>query len=409
MKAIFNDASTTSLPLPAPSTVVKKALSNGLHVLHKTLCNDKAFTGVAMKLLQLLITLKAKEKSFTKFNDASYLPQSVRFKGDLKASKRITSSDEFVNLKDNMEAEVKAFQVSMSGYMNNSALLELPALKREALERTTKFADLMVKQKLLASGACRVHSRSSELTVRVFDNVEIEGGIGIPELRFGHDDTGVSHALGLDAVPNTQPDPILTEEMVMVTEVRKALKNTISQALLEFDNGEKENRLSQKTKEIILQEITVTVTDATTDKLNGDDVMIPDTDTGLQDLFSHFLIDHENKNHKNSVKGDRGAKDGKGASIKSQMQKTMESPNLLSKNQRKKQAAKRKKQQALDAAGSNFKFCKSQEKKENKEEFKQQKIAPKRDAEIHSRVESKIRNMYGYVPDIRQCNFVLSP
>ena len=43
--------------------------------LHETLRNDKAFTtGVAMKLLQLLITLRAKEKSFVKFDDASYLP-----------------------------------------------------------------------------------------------------------------------------------------------------------------------------------------------------------------------------------------------------------------------------------------------------------------------------------------------
>ena len=361
-KVTFKDASTTSSPLPAPSTVAKKALSNGLHALHETLCNDKAFTGVAMKLLQLLITLRAKEKSFTKFDDASYLPQSVRFKVDLKASKRITLSDEFVILKDNMEAEVKTFQVAMSGYMKKSALLELKALRREALERTAKFADLMIKQKLLASGACRVHSRSSELTVRVFDAVEISFGIGIPELRFGHNDTGVSNANGLDAVPNTQPDPILGEEMIMVTEVRHALKNTISQALLEFDNREKENRLFQKTKEIILQEVTETVADATADELNGDDVTIPDTVTGLQDLFSQFLIDHENKKHKNSVKGDRGAKDGKGASIKNQIQNTTESPNLLSKNQRKKHAAKRKKQQALGAAGSDSAKAKRRKK-----------------------------------------------
>ena len=254
-KVTFKDASTTSSPLPAPSTVAKKALSNGLHALHETLRDHKAFTGVAMKLLQLLITLRAKEKPFDKFNDASYLPQSVRFKVDLKASKRITSSEEFVTLKERMEAEVKAFQVSMSGYMKESSLLELSALRRKALERTAKFADLMVKQKLLANGACRVHSQSSELTVKVFDDVEIEGGEGIPELRFGHDDNEVCHVLGLDPVPHSQPEPILDKEMEMVMEVQQALKNTISRALLEYDNREKENRLSQKTKEIILQEI----------------------------------------------------------------------------------------------------------------------------------------------------------
>ena len=361
-KDTSNDASTTSSPLPAPSTAAKKALSNGLHALHETLRNDKAFTGVAMKLLQLLISLRAKEKSFIKFDDASYLPQSVRFKVDLKASKRISSSDEFVTLKDNMEEEVKTFQLAMSGYMKQSALLELTALKREALERTAKFADLMVKQKLLADGACRVHSRSNELTVRVFDTVEIEGGATITELRFGHDDTAVSNANGLDAVPTTQPEPISNKEMDMIMEVRQALKNTISKALLEFDNREKENRLFQKTKEIILQEVTETVADATADELNGDDVMIPDTVTGLQDLFSQFLIDHENKKHKKPVKGDRGAKDGKGASIKNQMKKSTESPNPLSKNQRRKQAAKRKKQQALDAAGSDFAKAKRRKK-----------------------------------------------
>ena len=220
----------------------------------------------------------------------------------------------------------------------------------------------MVKQKLLASGACRV-SRSSELTVRVFDDVEIEGGVGIPELRFGHDDIGVCHVLGLDPVPHSQPEPILDKEKEMVMEVRQALKNTISRALLEYDNREKENRLSQKTKEIILQEITETVADATADELNGDNVMIPgDTVTGLQDLFSQFLIDHENKKHKNSVKGDRGAKDGKGASIKNQMQKSTEFPNHLSKKQRRKQAAKRKKQQSLDAAGSDSAKAKRRKK-----------------------------------------------
>ena len=247
-KVTFKDASTTSSPLPAPSTVAKKALSNGLHALHETLRDHKAFTGVAMKFLQLLITLRAKEKPFDKFNDASYLPQSVRFKVDLKASKSVT-------LKERMEAEVKAFQVSMSDYMKESSLLEISALRRKALERTAKFADLMVKQKLLANGACRVHSQSSELTVKVFDDVEIEGGEGIPELRFGHDDNEVCHVLGLDPVPHSQPEPILDKETEMVMEVQQALKNTISRALLEYDNREKENRLSQKTKEIILQEI----------------------------------------------------------------------------------------------------------------------------------------------------------
>ena len=102
--------------------------------------------------------------------------------------------------------------------------------------------------------------------------------------------------------------------------------------------------------------------------MNGDDVTIPDTVTGLQDLFSQFLIDHENKKHKNSVKGDRGAKDaGKGASIKNQIPKSTESPNHLSKNQRRKQAAKRKKQQVLNAARSDSAKAKRRKKtKKNK-------------------------------------------
>ena len=70
-----------------------------------------------MQILQLLIILRAIEKLFDKFNDDSYLPQYVGF----KVNKRITSSDEFVNFKEQMEEEVKAFQVSMSrlreGYM----------------------------------------------------------------------------------------------------------------------------------------------------------------------------------------------------------------------------------------------------------------------------------------------------
>ena len=105
----------------------------------------------------------------------------------------------------------------------------------------------------------------------MFDNVEIEGGEAIPELRFGHNDNEVCYVLGLNPAPHSQLAPILDTEKEMVKEVRQALTNTISRALLEYDNREKENRLSQKTKEIVLQEITETVTDATADELNGDD------------------------------------------------------------------------------------------------------------------------------------------
>ena len=106
------------------------------------------------------------------------------------------------------------------------SLLELPALKHEATERTAKFTDLIVKHKLLTNGACRVHLQSSELTVKVFDNVEIEGGADISELCFGHDDIEVCYALGLDPVPHSQLAPLLDEEKEMVQEVQQALKNT---------------------------------------------------------------------------------------------------------------------------------------------------------------------------------------
>ena len=138
----------------------------------------------------------------------------------------------------------------------------------------------------------------------------------------------------------------------------EALKNTHSRALLEYDNREKENRLSENERDHF-----------TRDHGNRHgcnrwwvEWWWWDTVTGLKELFSQLLIDHENKIHKNSVKGGRGAKDGKGASIKNQIPKSTESPNHLSKNQRRKQAAKRKKQQSLDAAGSDSAKAKRRKK-----------------------------------------------
>ena len=167
MRNVSLNPSKTPSEQTTPSLLAKKTLSEGLQVLHPQLCDNEVIVGKAAKLLQLFFTSKAKEQSMKKFDDDTYLPKSCRFKGELKGSARIHDMDAFKELSEKSHKDILAFQNVMKNHMKNSANLELKALRMKIMEKSTRFTDLITKQKLFNNkNACRVHDESNELRIK---------------------------------------------------------------------------------------------------------------------------------------------------------------------------------------------------------------------------------------------------
>jgi hypothetical protein len=373
-KVRIEDTSTTPPTAQAsPSNLALAALFNGLQALHQHLRDNEVFTGLAEKTLQLFFMHESKVKSAKKFGDETYLPQSCRVKVNLRGTQRIFKTDEFKELQEEAEADIKAFQHKMRDHMKKANFLEITALKSELHERIVKFADLIVKQKLLLStDACRVHTQSNGLTYKLFENPkELDDGASDdrnssdsetqPEEHF--EDIGLHLFMKpnkdlktLLSIPVTSDIQLNDTEKEIVSYTKKCLKKTISHAFHTYTSTLKDRNVAREAKEILLEAITTEAADNMASALD-EETDIPNNITDLKDMFNQLLTDFHAKETQHSVKGDRGAKKGNSrASLKNKKKKEPANSNnnrngLTLKGKRKK----RKKQNSADVAapGSN--------------------------------------------------------
>jgi hypothetical protein len=358
---------------------------------------------------------ESKVKSAKKFGDETYLPQSCRVKVSLRGTQRISKLEEFKELQDQAEAETKAYQNEMRNHMKMANFLERTALRSELLERTVKFADLIVKQKLLLNtDACRVHTQSNGLTYKLFENPkESDGGTSDrdpTESEMQSEDEEHLEDIGLHffmkpnkdlktllSIPANSNIQLNDTEKKIVSDTKNCLKKTISHAFKTYTTTLKERSMARETKEILLQAITTEAADDMATALD-EETDIPTNITDLKDMFNQLLADYHAKEAQPSVKGDRGAAKGnQHASLKNKKKKETVKNN--SKNQngltQKGKRKKRKQQNSVDIAAAGSKKGGKQKKNKNTSQN-----LGREESEIKRHVEHNIKRIYGYVPDI---------
>jgi|AntRauTorckE5430_2_1112549.scaffolds.fasta_scaffold00321_3 CBS-domain-containing membrane protein len=160
-----SNTSSTAPPTPTSSSgIMKASILKGIQALDETLHDNKNFTDAGIKIYFLHGTLKSKEKTIKKIDEDSFIPQPCHVKMDLKAFLEVSQSELFKTLKAKMDDELKAFlQSKIKNILKEAATLKIDTLKDELMERTTNFSNLIMKQQLIASDGCRVHSKSNQI------------------------------------------------------------------------------------------------------------------------------------------------------------------------------------------------------------------------------------------------------
>lgn len=331
----FLDPSKTTSEQTTPSLLAKKTLSEGLQALHPQLRDNEVIAGIAAKILQLFFTFKTKETSMKKFDDDTYLPKSCRFKGELKGSAKIRDTDAFKELSEKSHEDVLAFQNVMKNHMKNSANLELKALRMELMEKSTRFADLITKQKLFNNkNVCRVNDKSNELTIKVFkdeindDDDEIivdddnttTGDTDEPEedelleeatisyLRFKSTEEEMRVALSLSATESLNQGIAFSKtDLRIIEEVKAALKNTLSSAFNSYELQVRKLDSAKRIKEMILLEATTRTADDVAIELDKG-LALPNNIEELKELFKAVILDHDAEKAKSKSKLERNKK-----------------------------------------------------------------------------------------------------
>jgi hypothetical protein len=356
-------------PLVSSNNAAKAALSTGIQALHAHLRDNEAFTGLADKIIQLFFTLQTKVKTVSKFTDETYIPQSCRVKIELKGSSRMSRNEKFKTLQEDVDAEVKAFQIKMRNHFQKAHYLEIGELRSVLHERIVTFADLLVKQKLLTTNACRVHTQSKELTYKLFEKAPSIDDHDDDDDIEDESDSGDCHMkdIGLDfgcrsnnkmkmllTIPATQNIVLNETEKDVVLYAKNALKQTLSAAIDAFDKKEEEKKSAKATKEILQLAITGEAADATAIALDEEEVTIPTNMTDLKGMFNQMMVDfHKSTTNESKVKGVRGAQNGTHrASLKNKSGKESKKVKAQKNNHRKKrnESAKRKKQNSAEHA-----------------------------------------------------------
>ena len=403
-----------SPPLITPQAAAKNALSFGLNALHNNIRDNEVVTREAKEFLRLLELYKSKKKTVSKFDSGTFIPLSCRIKVDLVGSSLTSKSDKFAELKTKLEEISTTFQTGTAGVFKAAAILELKAVGSALMECSIRFADLLMKYRLLVGNdACREHKSSPELTIMCFltesvpPNLEMDEGIDnlaypgndedtydtIKRLMFGTDPLDAYKFLNLTRDTNTQPGPISEEEQIAILQVQVQMKKTLVNCLDKFAEQEKEVQLANAAKEMILLTATTKSADDTGEVLadDGDESnLLPDSMEELKKMMNAAIIDHEKAKNNNSkpVKEKRGAKkslkkkkkgkgtNGGGASTKKTNQNTQNQENQSSGSKKKNNSSTqsqsnssgRKRRGKADGAGSGSSTGKSKNKRQRSTE-----------------------------------------
>ena len=118
----------------------KSAFTNGTYALHVSL-QDKAIKE-AKHYAELLKLLPSKEKSLLKYDDDSFMPQSLCFNFALKGTSRTSKSEIFAKIQEAANNKIATFQKDMRKLTKDCLMLDIEGIKEELAllcVRTTRY------------------------------------------------------------------------------------------------------------------------------------------------------------------------------------------------------------------------------------------------------------------------------
>ena len=271
----------------------------------------------------------------------------------------------------------KKFQEGASKLFLATAQLELDLIRSDLAEMAVRFADLLMKQKLLFKEDCRDHSKSFELITAVFirephnhardesddsmitDTHETEDELNgnINGLRFGVDDKFIYNTLSIPDINGRQPDKLRENEIKLIMETKKDLKNTLHRGIRCFHSQLRKIKMINTTKEVLLESATVQKANATANTLNegdgdnGDN--LPQDSESLHELIGAIVLEKLNNNKIKKPKQKKEVKDQRGAQRQgTQGGGASPNTNTAAKKKKKKAKSKKKKKAAAEKAAA---------------------------------------------------------
>ena len=379
----FSSTGTVPSPPTTPSKAAMNGLLTGFQALHETLRDNEVLTGIAEKFIRQYIILHSKEESLKKFDDDTYVPLSCRVKIDLKGSHRIRKSDKFANIREKLDATTKKFQEEASKHFQAVARLELDLIRADLAEMAVRFSDLLMKQKLLYKEDCRDHSNSNELITAVFiseptNHARVDGDMivdtqeaqaeldrNVAKLRFAQDDQFIYDILRINDPSGTQPNALHENEIELIMNTKKDLKNTLIRGICCFHAQLRKVKMIATTKEVLLESTTIDLADKTAHNLNegnsdNDNDKLPQDAESLQDLIGAIVLEKLNTKKSNDSKKQKEVKEKRGAhrqgnqggGASSNTNATQKKKKAREKLKKKKNAAAIAKKKANQAAAA---------------------------------------------------------
>ena len=363
----------------SPNVALKNALASGLLALHVNLRDNEVITHLAEKFLQQFVLLKSKEKARLKFESNTYIPLSCRIMVDLKGSLAISKSDPFTALELRLKNITDTFKTETTAVFKDAADLEIKNVRQALMKTVVRFADMLMKQRLLINDVCREHTKSTELTIMVFITealppTDIRMGEGADDdepgidvylyremlkLTFGTSKDELYKALDEKRNPGNQPDALSETEKGIITQVQNDLKVCFTHCINSYTKKSNERKMESETKELLLLTATADAGDDTNVRMdedgNNNNAALPPTVETINDLIKAAIIAHDNEKRNktnSSVKDKRGAKstkkkkqtNGGGASKSKTNQTSQKSKTNKQSSSSKKKTSKSKNQ-----------------------------------------------------------------
>ena len=342
----------------SPNVALKNALASGLLALHVTLRDNEVITHLAEKFIEQFVLLKSKEKARLKFESETYVPLSCQIAVDLKGSRAVSKSDKFTALQKRLETLTTTFKTATAVVFKEACDLEIKNIRLSLMKTVVKFADLLMKQRLLTNDVCREHKKSTELTIMVFltealppvdihmgQHHDNEPGIDVPlyremlKLVFKTEKEEIYTFLNEKSNPGNQPDALTETEKGLITQVQNDLKVCFTHCINSYIKKTNDRKLESETKELMLITATVAAGDDTNEEMDEDgnknnNAALPDTVEKINDLIKAAIIAHDNEKRK---KPNSLVKDKRGAAEKKKKQTNGGGASQSKRNQNKHQ------------------------------------------------------------------------
>ena len=357
----IDDQEADSNTIESPTTAAKTAFATGAHALPLAIQDSVNSEGV--NYITLLTKLRSKEKSLLKYNDDSYIPQSVQVKIKMIGSTRINQSERFKGVQNDTDMLTITYQQAVRKNTKKVLGFELEALREDLSRIVTKITRVISRALLLQDKECRDPVVLYCLATTALNNTQVKSAL------FGQDikDFLKEHfPIPQDAPCEDTIAKYKSDLSSMSTKVRRHIVDILVTTIEKYDKRIKSKLLA---KEMAEMAITETMDSAAVEMMEVVDIAATNMNIEKDpELYAQFQLFLKEKQEEEETAQDKPVKDRRGAS------KRNGKPNASASL--KKKSAKKNQKRSGDAKGNDTKQNKKE--KEGKKHQKKSKSGKKK-------------------------------